>query len=569
MEADIIVDGFLSSVEMYGVKYGVFVADGDSSVYSRILQARPYDDLTVEKVECTNHLLRNYDRKLRETVKNGKLGNIVLRQKIGNNILRLRNAVQKASFYRAQQEDTDTNQKVRDLRADILNSPYHIFGEHARCQPYYCKGSKLEEKNLVPEMKQTGLFQILERLADDLTNHTRSLLKHLNSNLVEQFFSVVAKFICGKRVNFTQRRSYQGRCAAAALSHNTKTPLYKLHKKLCNDNSPGKFTKLHEARRLRRIQIAQTKKTRRLKSKVEKTKSSDVNYGPKAEKPDLSPLRFEEKKKEFLDRLARSVTEIAEIERETILQSESGLWLEERRKLLTASNFGSICCRRVTTSCHNLVKHLLYSTVETDSVKYGRQHEKDAKNSLSEYLQVEVKECGLFIDVDSPYLGATPDGLINSNAVVEIKCPSSAANLTPEAAILSRKSTFWTTCKEKKHIVGVNKRHKHFFQIQGQLHITRRDICYYVLWTPLGMKVEVIKRDDEFWKREMEEKLRMFYMDCLLPELLDPRHPRSMPIRDPPYITEAQKFAENKKRPCSEDCRTPNQSHTKTRRKIL
>ncbi|KAJ8868178.1 hypothetical protein PR048_031987 [Dryococelus australis] len=54
MESGIIIDGILLSVEIYGMKYGAFIADCDSSMYTIILQARPYDDLKVEKVECIN-----------------------------------------------------------------------------------------------------------------------------------------------------------------------------------------------------------------------------------------------------------------------------------------------------------------------------------------------------------------------------------------------------------------------------------------------------------------------------------------------------------------------------------
>lgn len=52
------------------------------------------------------------------------------------------------------------------------------------------------------------------------------------------------------------------------------------------------------------------------------------------------------------------------------------------------------------------------------------------------------------------------------------------------------------------------------------------------------MRTEVIEKDDTFWKNEMEPKLKMFYCDCILPELIDPRHTRKMTIRDPDYILE-------------------------------
>uniref|UniRef100_A0A1B6MAV4 Mutator-like transposase domain-containing protein n=1 Tax=Graphocephala atropunctata TaxID=36148 RepID=A0A1B6MAV4_9HEMI len=66
MEAATIVEGFLTSEEMYNVQYARMIADGDSSVYNSILEARPYKNLTVKKIECRNHMLRNYCNKLKD-----------------------------------------------------------------------------------------------------------------------------------------------------------------------------------------------------------------------------------------------------------------------------------------------------------------------------------------------------------------------------------------------------------------------------------------------------------------------------------------------------------------------
>lgn len=71
MEADIISEGFKSSVEMYGIIYARMIGDGDSSTYKKVLEAKPYDHLNhiVEKIECRNHILRNFCNKLRALVK--------------------------------------------------------------------------------------------------------------------------------------------------------------------------------------------------------------------------------------------------------------------------------------------------------------------------------------------------------------------------------------------------------------------------------------------------------------------------------------------------------------------
>jgi len=67
MESDAIAEGFKSSLEMFGVIYRTVIADGDSSVYQAIIDSKPYCEqkVTVKKIECINHLLRNLCKKLR------------------------------------------------------------------------------------------------------------------------------------------------------------------------------------------------------------------------------------------------------------------------------------------------------------------------------------------------------------------------------------------------------------------------------------------------------------------------------------------------------------------------
>lgn len=67
MEPMAIVEGFLLSKEMYKVRYSKLIADGDSSCTLKFSSSdHNYDTIIVKKVECRNHLLRNYFNKLRE-----------------------------------------------------------------------------------------------------------------------------------------------------------------------------------------------------------------------------------------------------------------------------------------------------------------------------------------------------------------------------------------------------------------------------------------------------------------------------------------------------------------------
>ncbi|XP_063537724.1 uncharacterized protein LOC134747088 [Cydia strobilella] len=63
MEQAILVEGFKQSIKDRNLIYKTLIADGDSSTYKNILESRPYPDVPIQKIECTNHLLRNYNGK--------------------------------------------------------------------------------------------------------------------------------------------------------------------------------------------------------------------------------------------------------------------------------------------------------------------------------------------------------------------------------------------------------------------------------------------------------------------------------------------------------------------------
>ncbi|XP_025196005.1 uncharacterized protein LOC112595692 [Melanaphis sacchari] len=78
----------------------------------------------------------------------------------------------------------------------------------------------------------------------------------------------------------------------------------------------------------------------------------------------------------------------------------------------------------------------------------------------------------------------------------------------------------------------------------GQMRITNRRLCYFVVYTPNWTSIQEIQYDEVFWNTKMAEKLKRFYMECLLPEIVDPLYGRRFEItdiREPEYIKEAQR----------------------------
>ena len=75
------------------------------------------------------------------------------------------------------------------------------------------------------------------------------------------------------------------------------------------------------------------------------------------------------------------------------------------------------------------------------------------------------------------WMGASPDGLVTNPSerqpygLVEIKCPA---------------------CAEKIPLLDqLKKGHNYYYQIQGQLQITCRQWCNFVVWTSAGQYIEI------------------------------------------------------------------------------
>jgi len=68
---------------------------------------------------------------------------------------------------------------------------------------YFCTGSKSNEINLVPELQNCGMWNDLIAAVNLVAYHANSLIHNVNNNYVEGYNSIVAKYVRGKRINFS------------------------------------------------------------------------------------------------------------------------------------------------------------------------------------------------------------------------------------------------------------------------------------------------------------------------------------------------------------------------------
>jgi len=379
------------------------------------------------------------------------------------------------------------------------------------------------------------LWQDITAAKNLVAFHSDSLIHDLTNNHVESYNSIVAKFVGGKRVNYSLRGSYNTRCMTAVSSFNFG-PEYmrKLHK-TATKVSPGKFTKrfIKKLQRKKEVTLSRKKTKLNFGQSTKPTQSkrftgADKDYGDLDElgcvELETSQEDLEAKKNYILTNLKCNLQEIRELERNTIDQGKCDTWHKERKNRLTASNFGKVCKLRKSTPRTNTVKYILYAedlTLRSPAMTYGIQYEPMAKEAFELKFNLNVLPAGLFIDKQYNFLAGSPDGLVGDNDIVEIKCPHSSKDMTPYEGVIAKKIKYLVL--NDNGDLKLNKNHNYHYQVQGQLRVANKNSCYFVVWTPKDMFVERIMRDGDFWRDKMETQLVDFYNNYLIKEIIDPK----------------------------------------------
>ena len=121
--------------------------------------------------------------------------------------------------------------------------------------------------------------------------------------------------------------------------------------------------------------------------------------------------------------------DVFQVSQKTVGQRDNPAWHLARRGRLTASNFGSVLhAKRVTPS---LLKRLMgeYDLSKVKAVQWGVNNEAEAVKSFTNLTGKTVQETGIWLDL-SGILGASSDGIVDEESVLEAKCPYTERNMT-------------------------------------------------------------------------------------------------------------------------------------------
>ena len=253
-----------------------------------------------------------------------------------------------------------------------------------------------------------------------------------------------------------------------------------------------------------------------------------------------------ERVSQFIKSLQLTAARIRAIERHTTQQRNSAQWFEARRYRLTASLFGEVLRRRPETAPDALVLRIIQQNQFTSVLtEWGIKNEPVALKEYELYQKshghsdITICSAGFVIYESHPFLGASPDAYVCDTArqdqfgLVEIKCPYKYRDLFIEEACTNTDFCSQITVgADGTQSIQLKRNHLYYSQVQGQLAITGRTWCDFVLYTKKGLSIENITFDEHFWNNKLLPALDGFYRNCIAPAIVCPMHLVGMPMRD-------------------------------------
>ena len=244
------------------------------------------------------------------------------------------------------------------------------------------------------------------------------------------------------------------------------------------------------------------------------------------------------------------------VEEKTRGQSSNSEWFKYRNGRLTASKFGEISHRRITTPPDRLVRDLFQYKARPNvpyQCKVGLEMEPVIISKYIEHQNIHghegitVKEKGLIIDKENPVLAASVDGEVTdpSNKYHPVGNIEAKYKLFPsklkEQVDTKQVQLLKTLAKHTKNFcleitesgLKLKEKHSYYIQVQGGMAITRQPWCDLVVYTTFlnheDIHIERIYFDPTFWEG-LKKKLLDFYLYAMVPELLTSRVKRGMPM---------------------------------------
>ena len=181
------------------------------------------------------------------------------------------------------------------------------------------------------------------------------------------------------------------------------------------------------------------------------------------------------------------------------MEQRSKEWFEARKGRITGSAIGAILGLSPFSTPSDVMRRMVRDAYNQESEFKGNiatEHGvKNETNALSDFaMQYDnYEECGFFVHPDFEWLGASPDGLVGTDGMVEIKCPYGLRHAVSESE--------FKPISDQMH---------YYAQMQYQMFCTGRKWCKFFQWSPYADKCEIVNFDPVFIEDTLPQ-LKAFY----------------------------------------------------------
>lgn len=179
------------------------------------------------------------------------------------------------------------------------------------------------------------------------------------------------------------------------------------------------------------------------------------------------------------------------------MEQRTAQWFQARLGKVTASNVYNVLSKtakgtpkskyedyKIKLMTERLTGEISQS-YPTPAMQWGIEHEEEALKEYAFIYDTEVTRCGFIQHPTINMAGASPDGLIGENGLIEVKCPQSPNHL--------------------RFFIDDNIKPEYHAQMQFQMACTERQWCDFISYDPrfagdssyLRMKIKRIYRDDK------------------------------------------------------------------------
>lgn len=180
-------------------------------------------------------------------------------------------------------------------------------------------------------------------------------------------------------------------------------------------------------------------------------------------------------------------------------------WLAERAGKVTASALSNVMMAKTAAGYQNYMAQLIcerltgepVETFKSAAMEHGTETEPQARAFYEMETGLDVVECGFIPHPTLANSGASPDGLVGEDGLVEIKCPQPAKHI--------------------KNLMGGTIDKAYALQMQWQMECTGREWCDFVSFNPsfpphLQLHITRVVRDAEK-QAEIKEAVTGFLAD--------------------------------------------------------